>query len=146
MPATRGPTRSPTICPHALQHHIPRGNEATCRQATAVIMPIYNTVRFLRPEAQLLIDDQALAAFCERYHIRRLAFFGSVLGSDFRPDSDVDILVKFEPGHVPDFPFAGLQDELSQMIGRTVDLHTPGSLSRQFREKVQHDAQVQCAA
>jgi predicted nucleotidyltransferase len=69
-----------------------------------------------------------------------------VLGSDFRPDSDVDILVEFEPGRVPGFAFAGLQDELSQMIGRTVDLHTPGSLSRQFREKVQHDAQVHCAA
>ena len=94
------------------------------------------------PEAQLLIDDQALAAFCERNYIRRLSLFGSVLGSDFRPDSDVDILVEFEPGHVPGFAFAGLQDELSQMIGRIVDLHTPGSLSRHFREKVQREAQV----
>ncbi len=68
--------------------------------------------------------------------------FGSVLGSDFRPDSDVDILVEFEPGRVPGFAFAGLQDELSQMIGRTVDLHTPGSLSRHFREKVLREAQV----
>src|SRR3979490_1713472 len=72
----------------------------------------------MRPEAQLLIDDQALAAFCERNHIRRLALFGSVLGSDFRPDSDVDILVEFEPGHLPGFAFAGLQDELSEMICR----------------------------
>jgi predicted nucleotidyltransferase len=96
----------------------------------------------MRPEAQLLIDDQALATFCERNHIRRLAFFGSVLGSDFRPDSDVDILVEFEPGHVPGFAFAGLQDELSRMIGRSVDLHTPGSLSRHFRDRVLHEAQV----
>ncbi len=99
----------------------------------------------MRPEAQLLIDDQALAAFCERNHIRRLALFGSVLGSDFRPDSDVDILVEFEPGHVPGFAFTGLQDELSQMIGRSVDLQTPGSLSRHFREKVQREAQVHYA-
>jgi uncharacterized protein len=99
----------------------------------------------MRPEAQLLIDDQALAAFCEQNHIRRLAFFGSVLGSDFRPDSDVDILVEFEPGHVPGFAFAGLQEELSQMIGRCVDLHTPGSLSRHFRDKVQREAQVRYA-
>lgn len=83
----------------------------------------------MRPEAQLLIDDRALAAFCERNHIRRFAFFGSVLGSDFRPDSDVDVLVEFEPGHVPGFAFAGPQIELSQMIGRTVDLHTCGPLA-----------------
>ncbi len=98
------------------------------------------------PETQLHIDDQALAAFCERNHIRWLAFFGSVLGSDFRPDSDVDILVEFEPGHVPGFAFARLQDELSQMIGRTVDLHTPGSLSRHYRERVLHEAQVRYAS
>ena len=97
------------------------------------------------PQAQLLIDDEALAAFCERNHIQRLAVCGSVLGSDFRPDSDVDILVEFEPGHVPGFAFAGLQDELSEMIGRSVDLHTPGSLSRHFREKVQREAQVRYA-
>jgi predicted nucleotidyltransferase len=101
--------------------------------------------RLMRPEAQLVIDDQALAAVCERNHIRRLAFFGSVLRSDFRPDSDVDILVEFEPGHVPGFAFAGLQEELSQIIGRTVDLHTSGSLSRHFREKVEHEAQVHYA-
>ena len=99
----------------------------------------------MRPETQLHIDDQALAAFCERNHIRWLAFFGSVLGSDFRPDSDIDILVEFEPGHVPGFAFAGLQDELSQMIGRSVDLHTPASLSRHFRDKVQREAQVRYA-
>ena len=102
--------------------------------------------RLMHPEAQLLIDDQALAAFCERNHIRLLAFFGSVVGSDFRPDSDVDILVEFEPGHVPGCAFAGLQDELSQMLGRSVDLHTPGSLSRHFREKVQLEAQVHHAS
>ena len=96
----------------------------------------------MRPEVQIAIDDQALAAFCERNHIRLLAFFGSVLRADFRADSDVDILVEFEPGHVPGFAFAGLQDELSQLIGRTVDLHTPGSLSRHFREQVQREAQV----
>jgi uncharacterized protein len=94
------------------------------------------------PETAIQIDDQTLAAFCQRNHIRRLSFFGSVLGSDFRPDSDVDILVEFERGHVPGFAFAGLQDELSEIIGRTVDLHTPGSLSRHFREKVLREAQV----
>jgi uncharacterized protein len=99
----------------------------------------------MRLDDQLHIDDQALASFCERNHIRRLAFFGSVLGSNFRPDSDVDVLVEFEPGHVPGYAFAGLQDELSEMIGRTVDLHTPASLSRHFREKVQREAQVRYA-
>jgi uncharacterized protein len=99
----------------------------------------------MHPGDHFHIDDQALAAFCERNnHIVQLAFFGSVPGSDFRPDSDVDILVEFEPGHVPGFAFAELQDQLSQMIGRTVDLHTRGSLRRHFRQ-VQREAQVHYA-
>jgi predicted nucleotidyltransferase len=70
-----------------------------------------------------------MAAFCRRSHVRRLAFFGSVLRSDFRPDSDIDILIEFEPGHVPGLAFFALQDELAQMLGHRVDLHTPASLS-----------------
>jgi uncharacterized protein len=89
------------------------------------------------------IDRAAIAAFCRRHHIRRLALFGSVLRDDFTPDSDVDVLVEFEPGHVPGFAFVDVEDELSALIGRQVDLHIPASLSRHFRDRVVKEAQDQ---
>ena len=92
------------------------------------------------------IDHEALSAFCRRHHIRKLALFGSVLREDFGPASDVDVLVEFEPGHVPGFGFIDLQDELTRLFGRLVDLHTPGSLSRYFRDRVVREAQVQYVA
>ena len=95
---------------------------------------------------QLSIDRSAIADFCKRHHVRRLAFFGSVLRADFGPQSDVDVLVEFEPGHVPGFAFFDLQEELSGLLGRSVDLHTPGSLSRYFRDRVVREAQDQYVA
>jgi predicted nucleotidyltransferase len=92
------------------------------------------------------IDRSAIADFCRRHHVRRLALFGSVLRDDFGPDSDVDVLVEFEPGHVPGFAFFDLQEELAGILGRPVDLHTPGSLSRYFRERVVREAQDQYVA
>jgi uncharacterized protein len=68
---------------------------------------------------------EEIAAFCRRHPIRRLAFFGSVLRDDFAPESDVDVLVEFELGHVPRFAFA-MQDELSDLFGRRVDLNAHG--------------------
>jgi len=91
----------------------------------------------------LPISQPAIAEFCERHHIRKLSLFGSVLRDDFRPDSDVDVLVEFEPGHTPDFfRYVDMQDELTEMLGRTVDLNTAGFLSRHFRQKVLKTAQV----
>jgi predicted nucleotidyltransferase len=90
----------------------------------------------------LTVPQVALVDFCRKHHIRKLAFFGSVLGSEFAADSDVDILVEFEEGHVPGFAFFDLQDELSSLLGRQVDLHTPKSLSRYFREQVVAEATV----
>jgi uncharacterized protein len=87
------------------------------------------------------VDQGDLAAFCRKHYVRRLAFFGSVLRGDFRPDSDIDILIEFEPGHVPGLTFFALQDELGQMLGRRVDLHTPASLSRYFRDQVLREAE-----
>jgi len=89
------------------------------------------------------IDRERIGALCRRHHIRRLALFGSVLREDFGPASDVDVLVEFEPGHVPGFGFVDIQDELSALLGRPVDLHTPGSLSRYFRDRVVEEAQDQ---
>lgn len=95
---------------------------------------------------QLSIDRTAIAEFCKRHHVRRLALFGSVLRGDFGPDSDVDVLVEFEPGHVPGFAFFDMQEELAGILGRRVDLHTPGSLSRYFRDRVVREAQDQYVA
>lgn len=91
------------------------------------------------------VPQEKIEEFCRQNHIRKLAFFGSVLREDFKPDSDVDVLVEFEPGHVPGFAFFGMQDELSQLLGRPVDLHTPDFLSPYFRDEVLTNAQVQYA-
>jgi hypothetical protein len=83
------------------------------------------------------IPHQAVVAFCERNHVRKLSLFGSVLTDRFRDESDIDMLVEFQPGHVPGLiELAGMEIELSDVIGRKVDLRTPGELSRHFRDKV----------
>ena len=74
--------------------------------------------------ARIALPQAEIAAFCRRHHIRRLALFGSALRDDFRPDSDVDVLVEFEPGKTPGFAFFGMQEELSEIVGRQVDLNT----------------------
>src|SRR5271169_7137177 len=95
---------------------------------------------------RIKIDREKLADFCRRNHIRRLALFGSVLREDFRPDSDVDVLVEFEPGHVPGLKFFTLERELSELLGRKVDLNTPNFLSPYFRGRVLAEAEVQYVA
>ena len=96
--------------------------------------------------AKISIDREKIAAFCRRYHIRRLALFGSVLRDDFRPDSDVDVLVEFEPGHaVGLIRLAGMELELSDLLERKADLRTPADLSRYFRQEVLESAEVQYA-
>ena len=74
--------------------------------------------------AKIEISRDAIAAFCQRNRIRRMAFFGSVLRDDFGPESDVDVLVEFEPDRTPGFAFIDMQDELSAILGREADLHT----------------------
>jgi predicted nucleotidyltransferase len=83
----------------------------------------------------------ALADFSRRNHIRRLAVFGSALRDDFQPDSDLDILVEFEPGARVGLRFFALERELTELFGRPVDLNTPGFLSPYFREEVIAEAQ-----
>ena len=78
--------------------------------------------------------------------MRRLAFFGSVLRSDFTPTSDVDVLVEFESGHAPGLAFFTMERELSEILGRKVDLNTPGFLSRYFRDQVLAEAESQYVA
>ncbi len=94
-----------------------------------------------------VVPKDQLAEFCRRHHILKLALFGSVLREDFRPDSDIDVLVEFEPGHVPGFGFIRLQDELSSLFGgRSVDLVTPKFLNRRIRDEVLKSTEVQYAA
>jgi uncharacterized protein len=90
--------------------------------------------------ARFSIPEERLRAFCERHHIRKLALFGSVLRDDFGPESDADILVEFEPGHVPGFDFFVIQDELSELLAREVDLNTPAFLSPHIRRDVEAEA------
>ena len=96
---------------------------------------------------QLSVQKTELAAFCRAHGIHRLAIFGSALRADFGPDSDVDVLVEFEPGRVPGLlGIAGMEIELSALLGgRKVDLRTPEDLSRYFRQEVLDSAEVQYA-
>ena len=87
-----------------------------------------------------------VAEFCKRNRVRKLSIFGSALRDDFRADSDLDVLVEFEPGHVPGLAFFAMENELSEILGRKVDLNTPQFLSRYFREQVLAEAEVQYAA
>lgn len=97
-------------------------------------------------KAKVALDYERVAELCRRYHIRKLSLFGSVLRDDFRPDSDVDVLVEFEPGYsIGLIRLAGIELELSQLIGRKVDLRTPADLSRYFRQEVLDSAEVQYA-
>lgn len=90
------------------------------------------------------LPKAALVNFCQRNHIRKLAVFGSVLRDDFRPESDVDFLVEFEPEHVPGLiRLVGMELELSEIIQRKADLRTPKDLSRYFRDEVLRSAIVQ---
>ena len=93
------------------------------------------------PQVALGLPLEGIAEFCRRHHIRRLALFGSALRPDFRADSDIDLLVEFETGQVPGWKFFVLQDELSNMPGRQVDLNTPDCLSRYFRDDVVANAE-----
>jgi len=89
--------------------------------------------------SQLPLDEsvmEQIVDLCTRWNIRRLALFGSAIRDDHRPDSDIDVLVEFEPGHVPGFGFITIQDELTEVFGRRIDLHTPATLSRYFRDDV----------
>lgn len=95
----------------------------------------------------LNIDPATLTGFCQAHHIRRLSLFGSQLKGTAGPDSDIDLLVEFEPEHTPTlFGIASMEIELTELLGRKVDLRTAGDLSRYFRDDVVRMAEVQYAA
>jgi predicted nucleotidyltransferase len=94
---------------------------------------------------RITVDRQRIAEFCRKHHIRRLALFGSVLGDDFRPDSDVDVLVAFEPGQVIGLRIIDIEDELARLFGRRVDLVSEKYLNHRIRDEVLAAAEVQYA-
>ena len=96
--------------------------------------------------AKIEIPKEKLAEFCRRHHIRKLSLFGSVLTESFTPESDVDVLVEFEPERTPGMlRMAGLELEISELLGRKVDLRTAAELSRYFREEVVGSGEIQYA-
>lgn len=97
--------------------------------------------------ARIHVDEDEVAAFCQRHHIDKLALFGSVLREDYTADSDVDVLIDFEEGHVPGFfRLMEIRQELTELLGvPEVDLRTPDDLSPYFRDEVLASAEVQYA-
>ncbi len=95
----------------------------------------------------LQLDDALLARFCQAHHIRRLSLFGSQLKGTARPDSDIDLIVEFDPEHMPGLiGVAAMEIELGRLLGRKVDLRTPRDLSRHFRDEIVRTAEVQYEA
>ncbi|MGB9722985.1 MAG: nucleotidyltransferase family protein [Chloroflexia bacterium] len=92
---------------------------------------------------RLRVSSSRIADFCRRHRIRKLSLFGSVLRDDFGPNSDVDVLVELEPGHVPGLiRLAGMEQELAELLGRRVDINTAHCLSRYFQDEVLAEAVV----
>ena len=94
----------------------------------------------------IAVPREKIAAFCRKHRIHKLAFFGSVLRQDFSPESDVDALVEFEPGYTPGLDFFAMEAELSNILGRKVDLNTSGFLSKYFRDQALAEAEVRYVA
>jgi hypothetical protein len=100
------------------------------------------TTHHLQEQLSLAVPYDQIADFCQRHHLRRLAFFGSAIRQELRPDSDVDVLVEFAPDHTPGLAFFAMQDELSQILSHPVDLNTAHFISPYFRQQMQVEAQV----
>ncbi len=96
--------------------------------------------------AQITLPQGRVEEFCRKHHIRRLSLFGSVVRGDFGPRSDVDVLVEFEPAHIPGLNFFTMENELGRLLGRRVELHTPGFLSAEIQERALAEAEVQYVA
>lgn len=96
---------------------------------------------------EIAVSQEALADLCRRHRIRRMSFFGSVVRDDFGPDSDVDVLVEFEPGTIVGFRIFDIESELSQLLGgRKVDLVNPKYFNPRLRDRILASAEVQYAA
>ena len=105
---------------------------------------IDKVVEIEKKVTNISISSETINQFCQRYHIQKLSFFGSVLRADFSPESDIDILVEFDPQHIPGLiRLSAMEQELSEIFQRKVDLRTPEDLSSYFRQEVIDSALVQ---
>jgi uncharacterized protein len=127
---------SPTVIESAKPHSVAGISHRVCSLSRRAILKD-PTLR-----ASIAIDGERLADFCRRNGILRLAVFGSALRDDLRIESDLDLLVEFEPCRTPGLAFFGIQDELTALLGRNVDLNTPACLSPSFRDEVVRSAEV----
>jgi len=94
-------------------------------------------------DTQVVLSKEKINEFCQRHRIRKLSLFGSILRDDFSTNSDIDVLVEFEPeAHVTLFDMGAAQVELSEMLGREVDLKTAGFLSPYFQKNVVYGART----
>jgi predicted nucleotidyltransferase len=96
--------------------------------------------------AAIPIPQEKIAEFCQRHHITKMALFGSVLRDDFGPNSDVDVIVEFDPAHIPGLAFFTMQDELADILGKVVDMHTPAELKKYFKHVFQEARTIYVAA
>lgn len=97
-------------------------------------------------ETKIKVPKDEIARFCRKHHIRKLSLFGSVVQDNFGPESDVDVLVEFEPGHTPGLDFFVMEAELTKLLGRKVDLNTHDFLSKYIRDQALAEAEVQYVA
>jgi len=97
-------------------------------------------------EIHIEFPKEEIEEFCKKHYIRKLSLFGSALRDDFTPESDLDILVEFDPSHIPGLiRLAGMEIELTGLLGRKVDMRTAQDLSPYFREDVLSSAKVRYA-
>ena len=140
-------TEAVTIIPYTFEDYQRKVKEEVLKSLTQE--EIAQLRKRLKPEEVLTVSmkskitmpEKTIAEFCRRNRIRRLSVFGSALRDDFGPDSDVDILVEFEPDTRVGLRFFGMEQELSEIIGRKVDLNTPGFLSPYFRKDILSEAE-----
>ena len=147
--ATRERHRRGSAPKHSCRRRAYRWPRAGSSVGSSTRSPVYpgNKMVSALVQSRLRVDPDALRKLCRRHHIVKLSLFGSVLRGDFRPDSDVDVLVEFEPGHVPGYlRLADVALELDALVGRAIDLQTPRSISGAFRDEVAATAELLYAA
>jgi uncharacterized protein len=108
-----------------------------------LIQVLKNQVFEMNRTLAINLPYEKITAFCQQNAIAKLSLFGSILRNDFNAESDVDMLVEFIPGNkITYFDLAGMEIELTEIVGQKVDLRTPGELSRYFRQNVIESAQT----
>ncbi|WP_323713091.1 nucleotidyltransferase family protein [Gloeocapsopsis dulcis] len=122
-----------------------RSHRSIREKLSSEAMDIKSSKQESVPTLPIDISKDKIAEFCQRHYVRKLSLFGSVLRNDFRPESDIDFLVEFEPGKTPGyFKLVSMEMELSEMLeGRKIDLRTPNELSIYFRDRAMAEALVQ---